>query len=132
MFSEKFEQWFKAIPATLVAIALLIGFTVFTQPVHAAPELSCNKPTVTTTLRQGDSWDSLYGVRGPVYGFSASGYGDYCVWRAKVNNYHDILSFDDFGGSKSVVVFETPDTPANVKLENGCQEPLTLEVCPLY
>ncbi|NEO76885.1 hypothetical protein [Moorena sp. SIO4G3] len=131
MLSEKFEQWFKAIPATLVAIALLIGFTVFTQPVHAAPTLSCDV-NYKTTLNKGDTWDSLNKVRGPVYGFRASGYGDHCTWTAEVNNYHDKLSFDDLGNSESVVVFETPNTPANVKLDNNCSQPLNLEACSLY
>ncbi|EGJ32329.1 MULTISPECIES: hypothetical protein [Moorena] len=135
MFSEKFEQLLKAIPATLVAMALIIGFTVFTQPVHAStPQLHCQKPIFTRILSQGDVWDSNQDPKsqGAVYGFRASGYGDYCTWQAKVNNYHDTLSFDDLGVSQSVVLFETPNAPAMVSLNNGCREPLTLEVCPLF
>ncbi len=137
MLSTKIEKFLKWIPATLAAIGLIIGFTTFAEPAHAyAPELTCDIPTVEITLNQGDVWDSLdTGINGthagPVYGFVANGSGSNCTWTAEVNNYHDTLSFDDEGGSNSIVLYET-ESPEDVRLDNECSQPLTIEYCPLY
>ncbi len=119
----------------MAAIAFIIGFGVFAPASYAAvPELSCDAPIQEITLYYGDQWDSQFDSgshSGAVYGFSATGYGDYCTWTASVNNYHDTLSFDDEGGSESVVLYQT-EVPEDVLLENGCSEPLTVDYCPLY
>lgn len=114
-------------------LILALAFSVFPGDA-SAKTFPCDQPvgTDTITIENGGTWDSQIEVRGPVYWFEVQSTCSYEEWVAETQNYVNVLTFEDQGGSNSVVSYYTPNNPANVRINSGCKQPLNLTYCPLY
>lgn len=112
-------------------LILSLAFSVF--PGDASAKIfPCVQAIGTDTIQKGESWDSQIEARGPLYWFEVQSTCSNEEWIAETQNYVNDLTFEDQGGSNSVVSFYTPNNPGNVRITSGCSRPLNLEYCPLY
>lgn len=112
-------------------LILSLAFSVF--PGDASAKIfPCVQAIGTDTIQKGESWDSQIEARGPLYWFEVQSTCSNEEWIAETQNYVNDLTFEDQGGSNSVVSFYTPNNPGNVRITSGCSRTLNLEYCPLY
>ena len=112
-------------------LIISLAFSVFPGDASART-FPCAQAVRTDTIQKGESWDSQIEARGPLYWFEVQSTCSNEEWVAETQNYVNDLTFEDQGGSNSVVSFYTPNNPGNVRITSGCSRTLNLEYCPLY
>ncbi|MDE5083206.1 MAG: hypothetical protein O4859_18930 [Trichodesmium sp. St18_bin1] len=110
-------------------LILALAFSLFPGDA-SAKTFPCDQPVGTDTIEYGGTWDSQFEARGALYWFEVQSTCSNEEWVAETQNYVNDLTFEDQGGSNSVVTFYTPDNPANVRINSSCRQPLNLTYCP--
>ena len=112
-------------------LILALAFSLFPGDA-SAKTFPCDQPVGTDTIENGETWDSQFEARGALLWFEVQSTCSNEEWVAETQNYVNDLTFEDQGGSNSVVSFHTPDNAGNVRINSGCRQPLNLTYCPLY
>ena len=113
-------------------LILSLAFSVFPGDA-SAKTFPCDLPVGTATIQNGETWDSQYTeARGPLVWFEIQSTCSNEEWVAETQNYDNDLTFEDEGGSNSVVSYHTPDNSGNVRIKSSCRQPLNLKYCPIY
>ena len=121
------KQLWKQVRVALLSIAIAFGLAF---PALAADK-SCALEVQTVALGTGQTWDSLEDSGTPVYWFEVDTTASNCEWTSEVDNYDGLLATNDRGTSQTDVYFKGPNAE-DVRVNNPCVEPMTIEYCPLY
>ena len=108
-------------------LIISLAFSVFPGDA-SAKTYPCDKPVGTDTIQNGETWNSP----APLCWFEVQSTCSNEEWVAETQNYVNDLTFEDQGGSNSVVSFYPPNNPGNVRITSHCTQSLNLKYCPIY